>query len=690
MNSDGSMNSGTTISTTSTYTTIISSRLLLWPRTKRRPREDIGLVLGWRTLDNISSSGHDRHQHRHRQRETVICAGVLPLPTTARTTSTSRQAGTKSNPSLLLKTCRECLLQLKKSGCHPSLTKSLEIVAIWTSSSSIRLPKEYVTSGLAIITQQQDKDLPWWNDRTKKKDESLYDIHQHRQVIFYDTMENNTTDIFSHYNSEYGQEGTIETNEWMMTLNRLNHAHELFHAIETGVLPTLSSSSEGYNNTISDTTSETLVEEQKEKPDVPSLSKRIMMRMIKSSVCLLHLQQLYKEHAATTTSRKDDILSWLSVFSLVRCLLFHPHPAAATTTWNDSTSHRRNRSRRSDQDDDKVVSYSTRSSSVKAFTRRWDRYIGTTLDFSLGIGTALLLFTSWRYTSPENSLWSDYANTRRRAMDYLMEYISALEDFPAGFKLNESLTEKMGYGIRNMILIHRRWLESTLWNVRNGHEVIIPILCMGSGLCGFKCFLAIVVDLWRLETLHLWILTRIFRSIYQSELFLLSALFRLFRGKKHNILRQRTDSMQYDAMQLLVGTLGFCICIFLWTTIMVYYAFFVCANWIFNLPVAMVWISYVICKSIPLGSMGWRLLRPRWFTKSVYLEPLSDCDADIRVAALRSIPEPLISLVKDRMLVHITSLFSWLINALIEALLPRKSNPSPCSIPFPQLIQNFR
>jgi phosphatidylinositol glycan class Q protein len=248
----------------------------------------------------------------------------------------------------------------------------------------------------------------------------------------------------------------------------------------------------------------------------------------------------------------------------------------------------------------------------------------------------------------------------------------------------------MGYGIRKLVLVHRQWLESTLWNTKHGHQVMMPILFIGSGLCGYSFLLALVMDLWRLEHLHLWILTRMFRSVYQTELFLLSGLFRLFRGKKHNILRQRTDSMQYDAMQLLVGTLGFCICIFLWTTIMVYYTFFVIANWVFNFPVVLLWITYVAIRSFPWGTLGWRLLRPEWFAKSVYMESLSEPGADVRVAILRSISESPVKLVADSVLVHVTSLLSWLINGLMEVLFPRNSSAAPCSLPFCQFMRNFQ
>jgi N-acetylglucosaminyl transferase component (Gpi1) len=659
----------TTTTTARSTTTRLSSRLLIWPRQQRRtPRGDIGLVLGWRTLETIlpsssyPSSSSSSGIQQCCQREVVVCAGIIELEPPSSSSSASRQQYPHRLFSLL-HTCRQRLAKLQESEAilsSSSVTRNLEIVAIWTSPSSCspspsspgaKLSKEYQPLlGLDVITQPP-QGIPWWKKGNSNDSEKEDDL-QYRQVVFYDVPD--TTDVktvFSHFHSDYGRD--TPGNEWSMILQRLNHAQQLLDTVQTGIMLPLGGSS----------TDDIPVGGEESITKAPSPYQQLTTRIVNSSVTLLHLCQVYKE----STVGGGRHWSYLSVFSLVRCILFVPKAPQRNHCVGGS-----------------------RSSEAKAFVRTWDRCMEATLDLFLGIGMALLLVTMWRHEIPaDTSLWSYYATTRRWATDSLTKHISALEDFPAGFKLNESLTEQMGYGIRHLVMVHRQWMESTLWNIKYGQQVVIPVLFMGSGLCGYNFFLAILMDMCRLETLHLWLLTRIFRSVYQTELFLLSALFRLFRGKKHNVLRQRTDSMQYDAMQLLVGTLAFCICIFLWTTIMVYYAFFVMANWIFNFPVVLVWIAYVACRSVPWGTMAWRLLRPQWFTKFVYLQSLNDANADVRAAVLRSVPESLAKLVADSIMVHITSLLSWLINGLIEVILPRNSNPAPCSLPFSQLMKNF-
>lgn len=49
---------------------------------------------------------------------------------------------------------------------------------------------------------------------------------------------------------------------------------------------------------------------------------------------------------------------------------------------------------------------------------------------------------------------------------------------------------------------------------------------------------------------------------------------KLFTGKRRNVLRNRTDSWDYDLDQLLLGTILFTLLAFLFPTVLVYYALF--------------------------------------------------------------------------------------------------------------------
>ena len=65
------------------------------------------------------------------------------------------------------------------------------------------------------------------------------------------------------------------------------------------------------------------------------------------------------------------------------------------------------------------------------------------------------------------------------------------------------------------------------------------------------------------------------RRIFVSQSSALMSLWRLFRGKKYNPLRNRVDSSSHENVeQLFVGTLAFTILLFLYPTTLVYYAVF--------------------------------------------------------------------------------------------------------------------
>jgi phosphatidylinositol glycan class Q protein len=58
------------------------------------------------------------------------------------------------------------------------------------------------------------------------------------------------------------------------------------------------------------------------------------------------------------------------------------------------------------------------------------------------------------------------------------------------------------------------------------------------------------------------------------QVYALGSLWRLFTGKKWNVLRNRIDSYEYKVDQLLLGTLLFTVLLFLLPTVAMYYLVF--------------------------------------------------------------------------------------------------------------------
>lgn len=99
-----------------------------------------------------------------------------------------------------------------------------------------------------------------------------------------------------------------------------------------------------------------------------------------------------------------------------------------------------------------------------------------------------------------------------------------------------------------------------------------------SAFAGASMPIAIMSDLLSALTLHIYSFYLASARIFHWQLTILQSLFHLFRGKKHNVLRNRIDSCDYDLDQLLVGTILFTLLFFLLPTVVVFYLNFAFAR----------------------------------------------------------------------------------------------------------------
>jgi phosphatidylinositol N-acetylglucosaminyltransferase subunit Q len=99
-----------------------------------------------------------------------------------------------------------------------------------------------------------------------------------------------------------------------------------------------------------------------------------------------------------------------------------------------------------------------------------------------------------------------------------------------------------------------------------------------SSFAGASMSIALISDLISLLTIHIYSFYVASARIYHSQLTIIGSLFHLFRGKKHNVLRNRIDSCDYDLDQLLLGTILFTLLVFLLPTVLVFYITFALAR----------------------------------------------------------------------------------------------------------------
>jgi phosphatidylinositol glycan class Q protein len=155
----------------------------------------------------------------------------------------------------------------------------------------------------------------------------------------------------------------------------------------------------------------------------------------------------------------------------------------------------------------------------------------------------------------------------------LQRTISWLMDWPAGLKLNNELAAFLG--------------DLFLWVIdhwSNCIEALQPVLPHVIWFIGFSSFagasmpIALFSDLLSILTLHIYSFYVASARIFDWQLTIILSLFQLFRGKKHNVLRKRIDSCDYDLDQLLLGTILWTLLLFLLPTVVVFYLTFASAR----------------------------------------------------------------------------------------------------------------
>ncbi|WWC60412.1 uncharacterized protein I303_102984 [Kwoniella dejecticola CBS 10117] len=158
--------------------------------------------------------------------------------------------------------------------------------------------------------------------------------------------------------------------------------------------------------------------------------------------------------------------------------------------------------------------------------------------------------------------------------DYLIDMpITALKwlnDWPVGLKLNTPLSQFFCTGLGSLI---QGWGDI----VGPLLPVILPALIRivaSLSMLGLTFTISFLKDSISILTAHFYLCHVIMRWIFDWQLESLSGLWNLFRGKRWNVLRKRTDSYEYDVDQLFLGTLLFTVSAFLFPTVLTYFELF--------------------------------------------------------------------------------------------------------------------
>ncbi|KAI3360062.1 hypothetical protein L3Q82_013856, partial [Scortum barcoo] len=239
------------------------------------------------------------------------------------------------------------------------------------------------------------------------------------------------------------------------------------------------------------------------------------------------------------------------------------------------------------------------------FMRKANILVSFLVDVALG-----MLLISWLYRDNHITM---LANTLVPAADHvakeLEELLQWLMGAPAGLKMNRALDQVLG----RFFLYHiHLWISY----IHLMSPFIEGILWYGglSACLGLTFALSLLSDMVALLTFHIYCFYVYGARLYCLKIYGLSSLWRLFRGKKWNVLRQRVDSCSYvtpllDLDQLFIGTLLFTVLLFLLPTTALYYLVFTLLRLVVVLFQGVLHLSVDFINSFPLFAVGLRVSR---------------------------------------------------------------------------------
>lgn len=250
-------------------------------------------------------------------------------------------------------------------------------------------------------------------------------------------------------------------------------------------------------------------------------------------------------------------------------------------------------------------------------TAAWYDYLHRSLfDVVVGVTVcALFAFAPWAVRLVLTTIHTIGRNTH---IDVLRVWIDWLMGLPVGLKLNHFAGRKIGGAVLSVIDL---WEHIT--TVLTPFEPLIVLVVGLFGLGGISLLLAVTSDVLDFTTMHLYTLYAQFAWLHNQQMGLLGSLWRLFRGKKTNVLRNRVDSNDYDIAQLLLGTLFFTVVFFVFPTTLVYYVFFH-GVWLCILAVrALVWWILTFINNLPAYTLYCAAFAPRQLPGDVRLSAIA-------------------------------------------------------------------
>ncbi|XP_043945240.1 phosphatidylinositol N-acetylglucosaminyltransferase subunit Q [Protopterus annectens] len=261
-----------------------------------------------------------------------------------------------------------------------------------------------------------------------------------------------------------------------------------------------------------------------------------------------------------------------------------------------------------------TVSSTKKASSPSEHMRKANIFVSFLIDVFLG-----LLLISWLYR--ENRI-GQMADALVPAADHVAKELTELLEWlmgaPAGLKMNRALDQVLG----RFFLYHIHLWISYIHLMSPFIEMILWYVGLLASL-GLTVALSVISDIIALLTFHIYCFYVYGARLYCLMVHGLSSLWRLFRGKKWNVLRQRVDSCSYDLDQLFIGTLLFTILLFLLPTVALYYLVFTLLRLLVVVVQGLIRLLVDLINTFPVFSILLRVCRAYRLAAGVKFHVLS-------------------------------------------------------------------
>ncbi|KAF7293165.1 N-acetylglucosaminyl transferase component Gpi1 [Mycena chlorophos] len=199
--------------------------------------------------------------------------------------------------------------------------------------------------------------------------------------------------------------------------------------------------------------------------------------------------------------------------------------------------------------------------------------------------------------------------------DWVRWALQWLDSWPAGLKLNTELSRFYAHTFSDLVSIWGHILNNGAPHL----PTVLYICGIASCIGGMTVAIALLSDLIGLLTVHISLCYYLSRILYARFLRTAGSLWNLFRGKRYNALRERTDNWEYDMDQLLFGTILFTLLAFLFPTVLAYYSLFALLRFCTILLNAALETQLAFMNHFPLFALMLRVKDPWRLPHDVYI-----------------------------------------------------------------------